>query len=110
MCGIAGYISLNNSIVRDDLVRATSAIHYRGPDAEGFYFSEDEKIGLGHRRLSILDLSSSANQPMFSANGRYVIVYNGEVYNFKDIKEKLSDKGASLKTTSDNTRAYPFGR
>ena len=101
MCGITGYISLNNSIRREHLVKATSAIQYRGPDAEGFYFSEDEKIGLGHRRLSILDLSPSANQPMFSANGRYIIVYNGEVYNFKELKEKLSDKGASLKTTSD---------
>ena len=101
MCGIAGYISLNKSINRDMLIKATSAIRYRGPDAEGFYFSENDNVGLGHRRLSILDLSTSANQPMFSANGRYVIVYNGEVYNFKEIKNKLTDKGASLKTTSD---------
>jgi asparagine synthase (glutamine-hydrolysing) len=101
MCGIAGYISLKNSIDPSGLIRATEMLRHRGPDAEGFYFSPDEKVGLGHRRLSILDLSSSANQPMFSADGRYVIVFNGEVYNFKQLKEALTDKGASLKTTSD---------
>ena len=101
MCGIAGYISLNNLITKQQLVKATDLLTHRGPDAGGFYFSEDEKIGLGHRRLSILDLSESANQPMFSADGRYVITYNGEVYNFKELKEQLRDKGASLKTTSD---------
>ena len=101
MCGIAGYISLNNSISPHQLVKATGLLQHRGPDAEGFYFSEDEKVGLGHRRLSILDLSSSANQPMFSSDGRYAIIFNGEVYNFKELKQKLHDKGASLKTTSD---------
>lgn len=101
MCGIAGYISLNNSISKDNLLQATCLIRHRGPDAEGFYFSEDEKIGLGHRRLSILDLSESANQPMFSADGKYIIIYNGEVYNYKELREKLKDRGATLKTTSD---------
>jgi asparagine synthase (glutamine-hydrolysing) len=101
MCGIAGYISLNNTITQSDLRKATTLMQYRGPDAEGFYFSEDNKVGLGHRRLSILDLSTTANQPMFSADGRYCIVFNGEVYNFKELKEQLKDKGSSLKTTSD---------
>ncbi|MEO6220337.1 MAG: asparagine synthase (glutamine-hydrolyzing) [Ginsengibacter sp.] len=101
MCGIAGYISLKNTIRQEEFIAATSIMQHRGPDAEGFYFSEDGKVGLGHRRLSILDLSTSANQPMFSLDGRYVIVFNGEVYNFKELKEKLADKGASLKTTSD---------
>jgi Asparagine synthase (glutamine-hydrolyzing) len=76
MCGIVGYISVNNSISRQQLMQATSVVSHRGPDAEGFYFSEDEKVGFGHRRLSILDLSPSANQPMFSADGRYIIIYN----------------------------------
>ncbi|MEO8569773.1 MAG: asparagine synthase (glutamine-hydrolyzing) [Ginsengibacter sp.] len=101
MCGIAGYISLNNSIKPAELVKATLALQHRGPDAEGFYFSDDEKVGLGHRRLSIIDLSSSANQPMFSSDGRYVIIFNGEVYNFRQLQQTLHDKGASLKTTSD---------
>jgi asparagine synthase (glutamine-hydrolysing) len=101
MCGIAGYISLNNTLTENCLKKAAALIQHRGPDAEGFYFSEDNKVGLAHRRLSILDLSINANQPMFSANGRYCIVYNGEVYNFNELKEQLKDKGASLRTTSD---------
>ena len=101
MCGISGYISLNNSISPVKLKNATSILQHRGPDAEGFYFSEDEKVGLGHRRLSIIDLSSSANQPMLSSNNRYAIIFNGEVYNFKELQQKLKDKGSSLKTTSD---------
>jgi len=101
MCGIAGYICLRNSVNRGQFIKAVNLLHHRGPDAEGFYFSEDEKVGLGHRRLSILDLSSAANQPMLSSNGRYAIIFNGEVYNFKELKQGLRDKGASLKTTSD---------
>src|SRR5665647_279029 len=101
MCGIAGYISLNNTITEQQLKQAALLMEHRGPDANGFYFSDDKAVGLAHRRLSILDLSTSANQPMFSADGRYCIVFNGEVYNFKELKEQLADKGASLKTTAD---------
>lgn len=101
MCGIAGYISFNNTITEGQLKQAALLMEHRGPDAAGFYFTEDKTVGLAHRRLSILDLSISANQPMFSSNGRYCIVFNGELYNFKDLKGRLSDKGASLKTTSD---------
>jgi asparagine synthase (glutamine-hydrolysing) len=101
MCGIGGYIAGSNSFSKEQLKVAVSSIKHRGPDAGGFYFSKDGKVGLGHRRLSILDLSATANQPMFSANGRYCIVFNGEVYNFRALKNQLSDKGAALKTTSD---------
>lgn len=101
MCGIAGYISLNNSISAEQLKKATNLLQHRGPDAEGFYFSEDNKIGLGHRRLSIIDLSATANQPMYSSDGKYVIIFNGEVYNFKELRQLLKDKGESLVTTSD---------
>ena len=101
MCGIAGFISLNSSITEARLRQATQLIQHRGPDAEGFYFSDDNSVGLAHRRLSILDLSAAANQPMFSANGRYCIVFNGEVYNFNELKQQLNDKGAALKTGSD---------
>lgn len=101
MCGIAGYISLNNTITELQLKQAAATMRHRGPDAEGFYFNEDASVGLAHRRLSILDLSAVANQPMFSADGRYCIVFNGEVYNFNELKERLIDKGASLRTTSD---------
>ena len=101
MCGFAGYISTSSCFSKEQLQSALSCLQHRGPDAEGMYFSPDGKVGLGHRRLSILDLSSGANQPMFSADGRYCIVFNGEIYNFKELKEQLADKGASLKTTSD---------
>lgn len=101
MCGIAGYISLNNTITEQQLKDAATAIQHRGPDADGFYFSAGNKLGLAHRRLSILDLSNAANQPMHSADNRYCIIFNGEVYNFKELAQQLSDKGASLKTTSD---------
>ncbi|MBS1749983.1 MAG: asparagine synthetase B, partial [Bacteroidetes bacterium] len=75
----------------------TDAIAHRGPDAEGI-FTEDE-IALGHRRLSIIDLSSSANQPFTDHSGRYIVVYNGEIYNFNEIKNKIPDY--PFKTTSD---------
>ena len=101
MCGIAGYISLTNGISPNQLKQAASLMQHRGPDAEGFYFCDDNKVGLTHRRLSILDLSNAANQPMHSADGRYCIVFNGEVYNFIELKNQLIDKGASLKTSSD---------
>ena len=101
MCGIAGYISLEKTIDCYQFQKATTLMKHRGPDAEGFYFSEDGKVGLGHRRLSILDLSASANQPMFSHDERYVTVFNGEIYNFKELRQTLTDKGASLITTSD---------
>lgn len=101
MCGIAGYISLKKQYVSADLQTAATSMQHRGPDAEGIYISPDERIGFAHRRLSILDLSSTANQPMMSADGRYCIVYNGEVYNFNELKQQLKDKGASLKTSSD---------
>lgn len=101
MCGIAGYISLKKQYTAADLKTAATSMQHRGPDAEGIYISPDEKIGFAHRRLSILDLSSAANQPMMSADGRYCIAFNGEVYNFNELKQQLKDKGTTLKTTSD---------
>ncbi len=101
MCGIAGYISPDKAITETKLQQAAELIKHRGPDAAGFYFSEDKTVGLAHRRLSILDLSTAANQPMHSADGRYCIIFNGEVYNFNELKQQLRDKGKSLRTTSD---------
>ena len=80
MCGIAGYISLTDKITEQQLRQASLLIQHRGPDAGGFYFNEDKTVGLAHRRLSILDLSTSANQPMFSADGRYCIIYGRRYY------------------------------
>ncbi len=86
MCGIAGFISPNFN--RQDLQVITDRIRHRGPDAEGYYYDEQEHIGLGHRRLSIIDLSAAANQPFYSRDGRYVMIYNGEVYNYKEVMAK----------------------
>jgi asparagine synthase (glutamine-hydrolysing) len=96
MCGIAGYFQKAPRFNVEHIKRMTDVQKHRGPDAAGFF--EHPACGLGHRRLSILDLSDAANQPFYSQDGRYVIVYNGEVYNFKEIAEELQVK---LRTTSD---------
>ncbi|NOT51420.1 MAG: asparagine synthase (glutamine-hydrolyzing) [Chitinophagaceae bacterium] len=97
MCGIAGFISPN--LNRDHLHLITRALQHRGPDAEGFYFDAADNIGLGHRRLSIIDLSEAANQPFYSHDGRYAMIYNGEVYNFKELTVKYN---IQPRTSSDS--------
>ena len=97
MCGIAGFVSKKFS--KADLVKMTNSIRHRGPDADGYYFNSENGIGLGHRRLSIIDLSNDANQPMTSHCDRYIIIYNGEVYNYKEIALKLGN--IKWKTSSD---------
>jgi asparagine synthase (glutamine-hydrolysing) len=96
MCGIAGFLS--PLYKQDDLNRIVRCIQHRGPDAEGFYFNDQDAIGLGHRRLSIIDLSAAANQPFYSRNGRYVMIFNGEIYNFRDLITKYNLK---VQTSSD---------
>jgi asparagine synthase (glutamine-hydrolysing) len=96
MCGITGFFNTDWS--RSDLERMTDCLSHRGPDAGGLYFNEIQKIGLGHRRLSILDLSEAANQPFLSKDGRFIMIYNGEVYNFREVAAKY---GIQTTTTSD---------
>ena len=98
MCGIAGIFSVN-TVGSDEIRVMTESIHHRGPDAFGYF--EKPGIALGHRRLSILDLDARSNQPLSSSEGRYTIVYNGEIYNFKEVASELRSKGVSLRTTSD---------
>ena len=101
MCGITGILSFN-MVGRMHLVHleeATKVMAQRGPDAHGTWF--DDHVGLGHRRLSILDLSEASNQPFADVSGRYQIVYNGEIYNYTAIKQELSGKGVAFRTTSD---------
>jgi asparagine synthase (glutamine-hydrolysing) len=102
MCGICGFYSASGVFSGNDLESMTSVLKHRGPDAEGYFL--EERIGLGHRRLSIIDLSNAANQPMTSHNGRYVMVYNGEVYNFKEIEKDLRSTiyDLRLNTSSDS--------
>ncbi len=96
MCGIAGYFQQDSLFTAGDLRQMTDVQTHRGPDAGGYF--NDEFCGLGHRRLSILDLSESANQPFWSADGSACIVYNGEVYNYREIAAEL---GIKTRTTSD---------
>jgi asparagine synthase (glutamine-hydrolysing) len=96
MCGITGYFSNKNVVTEAELRSMTQVLSHRGPDAEGFY--THRHIGLGHRRLSIIDLSEHANQPMFSHSGDSVIVFNGEIYNYREIGKEL---GMIPKTSSD---------
>ena len=101
MCGIAGIISLDkNEITHARLSAMTNSLAHRGPDGEGHWISENGNVGLGHRRLSIIDLSHQADQPMHFS-GRYTIVFNGEIYNYIELRASLSKKGYSFKTESD---------
>lgn len=98
MCGIVGGVSREGTSIWTDLL--DSLIH-RGPDANGSYLSGDGKVWLGHTRLSILDLSDNAAQPMHSADGQYVLTFNGEIYNFQLLKKQLEDLGYKFISTSD---------
>lgn len=95
MCGFVGlFQSAAKPIVRERVLRARDVISHRGPDDSGIY--ADEYIGIGHVRLSILDLSNMAAQPMVSRSGRFIIAYNGEVYNFRELKRELQGKGKEV--------------
>lgn len=96
MCGIAGFFSVDSFVSHGELKKMGDSLKHRGPDAEGYYYNH--VAGLAHRRLSILDLSDNANQPMDSHSKRYVIVFNGEVYNFKEIAKELH---TDFRTSSD---------
>jgi len=100
MCGIAGIFNFKNSTVSNQEVKKmTDALAHRGPDGEGVFL--DDNIGLGHRRLSILDISSNGAQPMSSHDGDWVIVFNGCIYNFKELRKELQEKGHHFISTSD---------
>jgi len=93
MCGISGF----NWKAEEKVIKMSNALAHRGPDATGFYC--DEGISLGHNRLSIIDLSVEANQPMFDNEEKLVIVFNGEIFNFQEIKDELVEY--PFKTKSD---------
>ena len=98
MCGIVGFTNnIDNS--NEVLGKMMDRIKHRGPDAEGRYIDED--IALGHRRLSIIDVSSSGDQPIFNEDNSLVIVFNGEIYNYQVLREELISKGHKFITKSD---------
>lgn len=100
MCGITGIFNINGASVSKSVLKSmTDKIAHRGPDGEGLY--TEENIGLGHRRLAILDTSSLGNQPMISKNGEWVVVFNGCIYNYKELKSELLSKGHTFISTTD---------
>lgn len=104
MCGIAGvfsYQSNSDLSLQTDLDRMQHVMENRGPDGVEYWLSDDGRVGLVHRRLSIIDLSHAADQPMISQDGRYVLVFNGEIYNYTFLSESLKKKGCVFRTHSD---------
>lgn len=103
MCGITGFCDFNRKLTKDDLHRSNETLHHRGPDSGSIALFEtgNANIGFGHRRLSIMDVSSNGNQPMYSDDESVVIILNGEIYNFKEIREELRAAGHSFHSDSD---------
>jgi asparagine synthase (glutamine-hydrolysing) len=101
MCGIAGVATTNENIDPRKLDRMRDALMHRGPDGAGSWISIDGRIGLSHRRLSILDLSEAGSQPMHSASRRFSITFNGEIYNFGDLRKELVGAGMHFVGHSD---------
>ena len=100
MCGITGLINLNSKPVSPAILqKMTDALRHRGPDGEGHWI--EENVGLGHRRLAIIDLSPAGHQPMISADHRYVLSYNGEIYNFRELRAELEAAGYWFRSRTD---------
>src|SRR5215470_13455495 len=102
MCGIAGIVNLRGRPVEQtDIRNLTDQIAHRGPDGMGYWFSAERNVALGHRRLAIIDPGEGGYQPMHSADGRHVIVFNGEIYNFLELRAELEAQGVRFHTQSD---------
>lgn len=102
MCGISGIFNFDETPVSQDKINIlTDALAHRGPDGRGIWFNNEKNLAFGHRRLAIIDLSIAAKQPMSWADGRYWITYNGEIFNFIEIRDELFQKGYCFKTQSD---------
>lgn len=112
MCGLTGFFLSSKTMDRNKLIKnlneMTSALIHRGPDAQNIWINNQNTLGLGLTRLSIRDLSSLGNQPMFSSCGRYVIVYNGEIYSHSELKNELIKKGVRFKSTTDTEIILEF--
>lgn len=108
MCGICGKVSLDTNGIDEEVIRKMAGVlKHRGPDDQGIYLSNVQcpmsnvQVGLGHRRLSIIDLSSAGHQPMANEDKTVWIVYNGEIYNFKDLRANLEKKGHKFSSNTD---------
>jgi len=101
MCGICGVLNYerDHSVDQPVITRMMDTLRHRGPDDSGLFL--DNNLGLGHLRLSVIDLSEAAHQPMFDESGRYCIIYNGEIYNYIELRQQLSSKGLNFFSNSD---------
>lgn len=107
MCGIAGWAGPAASRLRelpDLLERAAGALRHRGPDAEGFFFDAVCDVALAHRRLSIIDLSDAANQPMKLESAGLTLIFNGEIYNYRELRNELKVRGCRFRSQSDTEK------
>ena len=103
MCGINGIFAHSCAVPVDEteLTLTRDLMAARGPDGRGAWISDDRSIGLGHRRLAIIDLSEAGAQPMHSADGRFFVTFNGEIYNYRELRSGLEAKGRVFRTSSD---------
>ena len=112
VCGIVGIWNLNKDPINTKVLdKFTDSLAHRGPDGRGIFVDDEVNMGLGHRRLSILDLSNAGKQPMEYLNGRYRITYNGEIYNFLELRKDLRKNGYQFRTETDTEvilAAYDF--
>src|ERR1051325_8674731 len=105
MCGIAAIFSYRGGppVTEPELFAIRDRMTSRGPDGAGMWISEDRLTGLAHRRLSIIDLSAAGSQPMFDDTGAFGITYNGEIYNYRELRADLAKKGFRFRSTSDRS-------
>src|SRR5215203_3211712 len=104
MCGLNGifaYHSAASAPQESELLATRETMRARGPDGAGIWWSAGHRCGLAHRRLTILDLSDRASQPMSSEDGSLLVVFNGEIYNYPQLRTELESKGARFRTSSD---------
>ncbi len=101
MCGIVGVAARRGWSNRQALITMRDTMRHRGPDAAGVWWSDDGRVGLAHRRLSILDLSAAAHQPMADSGGSLWVTYNGEIYNYRELRTDLQSRGHQFRTSSD---------
>jgi asparagine synthase (glutamine-hydrolysing) len=102
MCGIAGIVNIRGqAVVQAEIERLTDLVAHRGPDGAGHWFSAERNVALGHRRLAIIDPGPGGYQPMLSSDSRHVIVFNGEIYNFLELRRELERLGTNFRTQSD---------
>ncbi len=101
MCGIVGIASPSPLEARESVTLGCDALHHRGPDDAGEWWARDARVGLGHRRLAILDLSPAGHQPMLDATGTLCCVFNGEIYNFQELRRELEERGHRFRSRTD---------